>query len=85
MTPIKATSSGFIEVNGFKLWHEVYGDGEPLVLLHGGLMTISEMIHLASRWRSIASWWRWSSRDTDTLQTPIGRSRWRRSATTWLP
>lgn len=46
VTPIKATSSGFIEVNGFKLWHEVYGDGEPLVLLHGGLMTISEMMPL---------------------------------------
>lgn len=38
------TSKGFIEVNGIKLWHEVYGDGEPLVVLHGGLMAISEMM-----------------------------------------
>jgi hypothetical protein len=26
-------------VNGIKLYHEIYGQGEPLVLLPGGLMT----------------------------------------------
>jgi pimeloyl-ACP methyl ester carboxylesterase len=40
-TPV---SKGFIEANGVKLWHEVYGAGEPLVVLHGGLMTIPEMM-----------------------------------------
>ena len=29
--------------NGIKLYHEIYGDGEPLVLIHGGLTTIGEM------------------------------------------
>src|ERR1700681_1634120 len=36
-------SSGYADVNGIKLYHEIYGQGEPLVLLHGGLMTIGEM------------------------------------------
>ncbi len=36
-------TSGYAEVNGIKLYYEVYGEGEPLVLLHGGLMTIGEM------------------------------------------
>ena len=36
-------SSGYADVNGIKLYHEIYGQGEPVVLLHGGLMTISEM------------------------------------------
>lgn len=36
-------SSGHADVNGIKLYHEIYGEGEPLVLLHGGLMTIGEM------------------------------------------
>jgi pimeloyl-ACP methyl ester carboxylesterase len=37
------SSTGFADVNGIKLYHEIYGQGEPLVLLHGGLMTIGEM------------------------------------------
>jgi pimeloyl-ACP methyl ester carboxylesterase len=29
-------SSGYVEVAGHRTWHEVAGEGEPLVLLHGG-------------------------------------------------
>ncbi len=36
-------SSGYAEVNGIKLYHEIHGQGEPLVLIHGGLTTIGEM------------------------------------------
>ncbi len=36
-------SGGFADVNGIRLYHEIYGDGAPLVLLHGGLMTIDDM------------------------------------------
>ena len=38
------SSSGYADVNGIKLYHEIYGAGEPLVVLHGGLMTIGEML-----------------------------------------
>ena len=41
--PLTPVSSGYADVNGIKLYHEVYGEGEPLVLLPGGLMTIGEM------------------------------------------
>ena len=37
------TRSGYADVNGIKLYHEIYGEGEPLVLIHGGLTTIGEM------------------------------------------
>ena len=40
---MKPTSSGYADVNGINLYHEVYGQGEPLVLIHGGLTTIGEM------------------------------------------
>jgi pimeloyl-ACP methyl ester carboxylesterase len=33
----------YADVNGINLYHEVYGQGEPLVLIHGGLTTIGEM------------------------------------------
>ena len=42
-TPLAPVSSGYADVNGIRLYHEIYGQGEPLVLLHGGLMTIGEM------------------------------------------
>jgi pimeloyl-ACP methyl ester carboxylesterase len=40
---MKPVSSGYADVNGIKLYHEIYGEGEPLVLIHGGLTTIDEM------------------------------------------
>jgi len=33
----KATQSGLAPVNGIKIWYAVYGRGEPVLLLHGGL------------------------------------------------
>src|SRR5580692_1795687 len=40
---IKPVSSGYAAVNGIKMYHECYGEGEPLVLIHGGLTTIGQM------------------------------------------
>ncbi len=33
-------SSGYAPVNGQKIYYEVHGEGQPLVLLHGAYMTI---------------------------------------------
>ncbi len=32
-----AVKTGYAPVNGLKLYHEIHGTGEPLILLHGGL------------------------------------------------
>jgi pimeloyl-ACP methyl ester carboxylesterase len=32
-----ATQSGTAPVNGVKIWYAVFGEGEPVILLHGGL------------------------------------------------
>lgn len=44
MTTIKTDSltfkSGYSDVNGLKMYYEIYGNGKPLVLIHGGGSTI---------------------------------------------
>jgi len=35
-----ATTSGYADVNGLHMYYEVYGEGTPLVLLHGGMLSI---------------------------------------------
>jgi pimeloyl-ACP methyl ester carboxylesterase len=37
---MKPTESGYADVNGLKMYYEVYGQGKPLVLLHGSFMNI---------------------------------------------
>jgi pimeloyl-ACP methyl ester carboxylesterase len=36
----KPAESGYADVNGLKMYYEVYGQGQPIVLLHGSYMTI---------------------------------------------
>jgi pimeloyl-ACP methyl ester carboxylesterase len=36
----KPADSGYVPVNGIKVYYEVYGEGKPLVLLHGAFYTI---------------------------------------------
>ena len=37
---IKPSNSGYAPVNGINVYYEVYGEGRPLVLLHGAFFTI---------------------------------------------
>ena len=38
MSDVKAVRTGFAELPGARLYYEMAGDGEPLVLLHGGFL-----------------------------------------------
>jgi len=38
---IKPSNSGYAPVNGINVYYEVYGEGRPLVLLHGAFYTIN--------------------------------------------
>lgn len=50
-------SKGYAPVNGLQLYYEVYGQGDPVVLLHGSYMTIglnwSEVIPELSKTRKV--------------------------------
>ncbi|MES2378274.1 MAG: alpha/beta hydrolase [Bacteroidota bacterium] len=37
---LKPADRGYVPVNGIKVYYEVYGEGRPLVLLHGAFYTI---------------------------------------------
>src|SRR4051812_30931168 len=54
---VKPSGSGYIPVNGTKVYYEVYGEGKPIVLLHGAFMTIetnwAEMIPELSKTRKV--------------------------------
>ena len=70
MAETKPTTGGYADVNGIRLYHEIYGRGEPLVLIHGGLTTISQMQGwvqpLAKRWQVIAVEMQGHGRTADT-------------------
>ncbi len=54
---IKPSESGYADVNGLKMYYEVYGEGKPIVLLHGSYFTIplnwSHVIPMMSKDRKV--------------------------------
>ena len=54
---LKSAESGYADVNGLKMYYEVYGSGKPIVLIHGSFMTIplnwSKIIPLLAKGRKV--------------------------------
>ncbi|HVT85563.1 MAG TPA: alpha/beta hydrolase [Chitinophagaceae bacterium] len=54
---LKPSNSGYAPVNGIKVYYEVYGEGQPIVLLHGAFYTIdmnwSQLIPELSKTRKV--------------------------------
>ena len=52
-----AAQTGYAPVNGLKMYYEIYGEGTPIVLLHGAFMTINtnfgELIPKLSKTRKV--------------------------------
>jgi len=50
-------TSGYAPVNGLKMYYEIHGSGEPLVMLHGAFMAISgdweEWVHELAKTRQV--------------------------------
>jgi pimeloyl-ACP methyl ester carboxylesterase len=40
---IKPSVTGYADVNGMKMYYEVSGEGDPIIVLHGGYMNIPSM------------------------------------------
>jgi pimeloyl-ACP methyl ester carboxylesterase len=54
---ISPAETGYADVNGLKMYYEVYGQGKPIVLLHGSFLTIplnwSHVIPLMAKDRKV--------------------------------
>lgn len=54
---INGTPGAYAEVNGLRMYYEVHGRGEPLVLIHGGGSTLEtsfgRVIPAFARWRQV--------------------------------
>lgn len=63
---------GFISVNGVNIYHEIYGEGEPLLLLHGAGQSINDFSNqidfFAKHYKVIAIDSRGRGRSTDDDQ-----------------
>jgi pimeloyl-ACP methyl ester carboxylesterase len=76
---LEPSRTGYADVNGLHMYYEEYGDGSPLVLLHGGMLTIelnfaSLIPTLSQRHRVIGVEMQGHGRtaDTDRPITPAG-------------
>lgn len=54
---VQPSDTGYADVNGLKMYYEVYGDGKPIVLIHGSYMNIplnwSRIIPLLAKDRKV--------------------------------
>lgn len=54
-----AAAGGYAKINGISMYYEVYGEGEPLVLIHGSGQSIASMKHqiefFADRYRVVVA------------------------------
>src|SRR4051794_28386488 len=57
MSDVKPVKDGFVELPGVRIYYEVAGDGDPVVLIHGGLldrrMWDDQFLFFAQQYRTI--------------------------------
>ena len=64
---------GTVDIDGLAVFYEVEGDGETIVLLHGGLAAIPPGQHSFRGCRRTATWWRLSARHRGIPLTGLAR------------
>ena len=84
-TIMQNASSGFAAVNGLNLYYEIHGEGQPLIMLHGGVSASEafgqNLTELAKTRKVIALIYK----GTDGRRTSIVRSGSSSWPMTWLP
>jgi len=80
--------SGYVPVNELEMYYEIYGSGQPLVLLHGNLSTIStsfgKVIPLLAATRRLIAVEQQGHGHTADIDRPFSIGQWARDTTALL-
>lgn len=86
--PAAPAESGYVPVNGLEMYYEIYGSGQPLVLLHGNLSTIGtsfgKMIPLLSETRRVIAIEQQGHGHTADIDRPFTIEQWAQDTTALL-
>jgi pimeloyl-ACP methyl ester carboxylesterase len=78
--PATPVQSGYIPTNGLHMYYEIYGSGEPLVLLHGNLSTITtsfgKVLPLLSGARQVIALEQQGHGHTADIDRPFSAAQW---------
>lgn len=76
---IQPDQTGYAPVNGLEMYYEVYGTGQPLVLLHGGMTTLQDfgfMLPALVHGRQIIAYERQGHGHTADIDRPFTMEGW---------
>jgi len=86
--PGTLVESGYVPVNGLEMYYEIHGSGQPLVLLHGNLSTISTSFGKVLPWlastRRIIAVEQQGHGHTADIERPFSIGQWAQDTTALL-
>lgn len=86
--PAAPAESGYVPVNGVEMYYEIYGSGQPLVLLHGNLSTIGtsfgQMIPTLAATRRVIAIEQQGHGHTADIDRPFSTGQWAQDTTALL-
>lgn len=77
--PLKPNSADYAPVNGLQMHYEIYGSGEPLALMHGGMTTLEDfgfVLPTLAQTRQVIAFERQGHGHTADIDRPFTLEQW---------
>lgn len=78
-TPLKPHTTDYAPVNGLQMYYEIYGSGQPLVLMHGGMTTAEDfglVVPTFAQIRQVIAFERQGHGHTADIDRPFSLEQW---------
>lgn len=78
-TPLKPHTTDYAPVNGLQMYYEIYGSGQPLVLMHGGMTTAEDfglVVPTLAQTRQVIAFERQGHGHTADIDRPFSLEQW---------